>query len=427
MATTAKDTSQGKEKTKASSSTTQKNDTTQARKTPRPFIAGSSSRGLAILTDKPSPHYLKPTLSSTKDASKLGKKLASDDTSLKYSHGRRKSTDRPLSPPKLKRTLSGNSRGRPIKTPSPPPKKCVSPKPVVDRASKTPKNGKPQPFTKPISIKKNASSLSVRPKRETKSTTSSTTRSATPTPTAVTPPSPNTIETALVKSDEEEKATPVQETPTEAVKEDGIQVENTAANDQTSIDPTDTGLQKSDSCDSSILSEEHELLAKAPTADHEERSEVADTENKPKDEEQSKTNEDNSIVPDESKPQTEAEAVENEGEIGDGETSEKTEENKDVVTSTEDAGEEDKPHKLKFQQGKQLEEKEVEDTGNLQRLKFKERKEEQGKKESPAYNDVIEETASKLVGKRKSKVKALVGAFETVINLENDTQQNEGE
>jgi hypothetical protein len=34
------------------------------------------------------------------------------------------------------------------------------------------------------------------------------------------------------------------------------------------------------------------------------------------------------------------------------------------------------------------------------------------------FNNVIEETASKLVGSRKSKVKALVGAFETVISLQ---------
>ncbi|KAK1290308.1 hypothetical protein QJS10_CPB18g00160 [Acorus calamus] len=43
----------------------------------------------------------------------------------------------------------------------------------------------------------------------------------------------------------------------------------------------------------------------------------------------------------------------------------------------------------------------------------------EGKKEArQAYNEVIEETASRLVGKRKSKVKALVGAFETVISLQ---------
>jgi hypothetical protein len=41
------------------------------------------------------------------------------------------------------------------------------------------------------------------------------------------------------------------------------------------------------------------------------------------------------------------------------------------------------------------------------------------KKEShAAYNDVIEETKNKLLEERKNKVKALVGAFETVIDYE---------
>ncbi|XP_010936363.2 uncharacterized protein [Elaeis guineensis] len=44
---------------------------------------------------------------------------------------------------------------------------------------------------------------------------------------------------------------------------------------------------------------------------------------------------------------------------------------------------------------------------------------EQGKKGTQSlFNNVIEETASKLVETRKSKVKALVGAFETVISLQ---------
>ncbi|KAE8678440.1 Detected protein of unknown function [Hibiscus syriacus] len=44
---------------------------------------------------------------------------------------------------------------------------------------------------------------------------------------------------------------------------------------------------------------------------------------------------------------------------------------------------------------------------------------QQGKKdEKGLFNNVIEETASKLVETRKSKVKALVGAFETVISLQ---------
>jgi len=42
----------------------------------------------------------------------------------------------------------------------------------------------------------------------------------------------------------------------------------------------------------------------------------------------------------------------------------------------------------------------------------------QGKNAQGLFNNVIEETASKLVETRKSKVKALVGAFETVISLQ---------
>lgn len=39
------------------------------------------------------------------------------------------------------------------------------------------------------------------------------------------------------------------------------------------------------------------------------------------------------------------------------------------------------------------------------------------------YNSVIKETARKLVSTRKSKVKALVGAFETIISLQDEKSQ----
>ncbi|CAI9783596.1 unnamed protein product [Fraxinus pennsylvanica] len=42
----------------------------------------------------------------------------------------------------------------------------------------------------------------------------------------------------------------------------------------------------------------------------------------------------------------------------------------------------------------------------------------QGKKNSAVSNDVIEETASKLREQRRNKVRALAGAFETVISLQ---------
>lgn len=45
------------------------------------------------------------------------------------------------------------------------------------------------------------------------------------------------------------------------------------------------------------------------------------------------------------------------------------------------------------------------------------------KKEAPVSNEVIEETRSMLLEKKKSKVRALVGAFETVISLQDDEGQ----
>lgn len=87
----------------------------------------------------------------------------------------------------------------------------------------------------------------------------------------------------------------------------------------------------------------------------------------------------------------------------------------------------DKPMDKKEEvgEGSQMECKEiekVEDTvtetkTQMENTAGKQQKRE-GKKETQAYNDVIEETASKLREERKNKVKALVGAFETVISLQ---------
>ncbi|KAF9616261.1 hypothetical protein IFM89_029037 [Coptis chinensis] len=440
MATTAKDASHGKEKARSPSSATQHNTTTQGRKTLKPFVAGSTaSRGLAIITDKPSPHYLRPTVSSAKDACKNVKKQASDDTSLKYSHTRRKSIEKPPSPSQLKRTLSAGQRGRTLIPSSPPAKKDASPKPVSDRSTpKTPKSGKAQQFARPVTIRKSTSPI-TKYKKESKPTISNAT-----TPTSI-PTSPDTAKAPSIRSEDEEKVAPVQEVQAETIEvaEEGAQIETLPTDDHISIDPTDSEHKIPDSCDSSMLSEEHELVTDAPIEGSKEQSgEVVDEENKPKNDEQFNNIENNCQQLEE---RTKVE--EKEEEMGEDGTSEKKEITKHNAASTEDSGDEDKPHKLKFRKAREIDEKEVED-GGIQRLKFKERKEDvesneavkaeaenvtlkrqdvQEKKESVAYNVVIEETASKLVGKRKSKVKALVGAFETVINLENDTQQTEGE
>ncbi|KAK1410187.1 hypothetical protein QVD17_36722 [Tagetes erecta] len=102
--------------------------------------------------------------------------------------------------------------------------------------------------------------------------------------------------------------------------------------------------------------------------------------------------------------------------------------------------EDDGPTRLKFRRGKILEEDE--DDQSMAKINFKKKlveepiddcktesetvtlkhQEMQEKKEAQELlNRVIEETASKLEVDRKTKVEALVGAFETVISLQDDT------
>jgi hypothetical protein len=95
----------------------------------------------------------------------------------------------------------------------------------------------------------------------------------------------------------------------------------------------------------------------------------------------------------------------------------------------------EKARKLKFRRGRGLGEDKAQDAQVRRSFKKREdiREEEvnedgekvvlrhqdvQEKDAQGLFNNVIEETASKLVEARKSKVKALVGAFETVISLQ---------
>nr|XP_043615082.1 uncharacterized protein LOC122587075 [Erigeron canadensis] len=94
------------------------------------------------------------------------------------------------------------------------------------------------------------------------------------------------------------------------------------------------------------------------------------------------------------------------------------------------------PRRLKFRKGRVVEGKEADqhiarrsfdkkntkdrvDSNNAPESVVLKHQGEQEKKDAQVlFNNVIEETASKLVESRKSKVKALVGAFETVISLQ---------
>ncbi|KAF3783104.1 hypothetical protein EJ110_NYTH33067 [Nymphaea thermarum] len=93
------------------------------------------------------------------------------------------------------------------------------------------------------------------------------------------------------------------------------------------------------------------------------------------------------------------------------------------------------PRKLEFRKGTVLSRKAEEDVNTPRKLEFRrgratDKDNDQGggeeKDGAVAYNQVIEETASKLVSARRSKVRALVGAFETVISIhETDAQSSQ--
>ncbi|XP_055812698.1 uncharacterized protein LOC129882429 isoform X1 [Solanum dulcamara] len=89
-----------------------------------------------------------------------------------------------------------------------------------------------------------------------------------------------------------------------------------------------------------------------------------------------------------------------------------------VVDETQEEKKEDEGRN----QGKETvmaeEREEVQKTNTIVASSKPQRQVVQGKKESVVSNDVIEETASKLREQRKNRVKALAGAFETVISLQ---------
>ncbi|CAN6973897.1 unnamed protein product [Brassica oleracea var. botrytis] len=60
------------------------------------------------------------------------------------------------------------------------------------------------------------------------------------------------------------------------------------------------------------------------------------------------------------------------------------------------------------------------DEGKQEKVVLRHRKLEEKKKMGTLFNNVIEETVNKLVEERNSRVKALVGAFETVISLQDN-------
>jgi hypothetical protein len=385
--------------------------------------SSSTTTTTAAATEKRLPHYLRPTLSSRHESVKNAKKPGPEDTAKKASSlNRRRSSD---SKPQSAVVSHGlKEKTTTVRSNTIPSKGTHSLKSIADRTPKTSKFGKPQaPLHAKGTIKSSTNPAAT--KKEFHNALAST-------------KGLDVTQTSSHESEEEGEIL-VHEVEEVVNVEVGAETESNISEVPKSEDFEDGSVVESDHVDS-IIEDAHEVKP----CDIPEVSEEI------------KTNATAQIEEAEAKAQKEEEAEaraqkeeEAENEHGGEENESKEEGNVEesvaiseaVVEVEEDKGEvkgEDSEAENK-NEGNMVDEKEEVDGGS-EGLNLKEGQDEvgaveetkpevvntvsskrqvgQGKKETQAYNDVIEETASKLLEKRKNKVKALVGAFETVIDIE---------
>lgn len=455
MATKPKEGPHGKERKSPSPSAPINIDNPHGRRTLKSAVAGSPGRDNSTLLEKSTPtNHLKPTArstlesnepkaspthesnkpkarsthesnkptaSSTHESNKPTKKQAPNALPTK-SLTRKMSMDKSPSPSQTQRmppssslaqrtAISASSKEKSLKPSASFPRTATSPKPVPDKTAKTLRNGKNQPPVKAKSIKKEPSMK----KRETKDSPA-TTSTAT---------SSHDIAEKSIKMPEEQEDKAVHEIAPETLK---VQEEEQTINEIQPIDHVDTEPDtiendKLEASNTSYPLEEH----KESTSVEEEDKKSYNCETNNQEEEKEQGNND--------------EGQEN------GQSSEQLEENlatgihEQIERKKEEEDPDDNDRKVRTPAGDNCE-KESENTendttelkeidmGSTEDTKLEseevesKRQDIQGKKESPAYNDVIEQTASKL-SRQKSKVKALVGAFETVISLQEPEGQGD--
>lgn len=386
--------------------------------------SSSTTTTTAAATEKRLPHYLRPTLSSRHESVKNAKKPGPEDTAKKASSlNRRRSSD---SKPQSAVVSHGlKEKTTTVRSNTIPSKGTHSLKPIADRTPKTSKFGKPQaPLHAKGTIKSSTNPAAT--KEEFHHALAST-------------KGLDVTQTSSHESEEEGEIL-VHEVEEVVNVEVGAETESNISEVPKSEDFEDGSVVESDHVDS-IIEDEHKVKpCDIPEVSEEIKTnataQIEEAEAKSQKEEEA-----------EAKAQKEEEA---ENEHGGEENESKEESNVEesvaiseaVVEVKEDKGEvkgEDSEAENK-KEGNMVDEKEEVDGGS-EGLNLKEgqdvevgaveetkpevvntassrRQVGQGKKESQAYNDVIEETASKLLEKRKNKVKALVGAFETVIDIE---------
>lgn len=386
--------------------------------------SSSTTTTTAAATEKRLPHYLRPTLSSRHESVKNAKKPGPEDTAKKASSlNRRRSSD---SKPQSAVVSHGlKEKTTTVRSNTIPSKGTHSLKPIADRTPKTSKFGKPQaPLHAKGTIKSSTNPAAT--KKEFHNALAST-------------KGLDVTQTSSHES-EEEGETLVHEVEEVVNVEVGAETESNISEVPKSEDFEDGSVVESDHVDS-IIEDEHEVKpcdipevseeikanataqieeAEAKAQKEEEAEARAQKEEEAENEhggEENESKEEGNVEESVAISEAVVEVEEDKGEVK-GEDSEAENKNEgNMVDEKEevDGGSEG----LNLKEGQDVEVGAVEETKpEVVNTVSSKRQVGQGKKETQAYNDVIEETASKLLEKRKNKVKALVGAFETVIDIE---------
>ncbi|KAK6912436.1 Calmodulin-binding domain, plant [Dillenia turbinata] len=356
------------------------------------------------------PHYLRQTISSSPSSLKYVKK--EDNIHKQASLNRRKSSDQKLPSPSQSRqpspiqtpksspsqTLSHNKIGKP----SPPlsSKTTPSSKPNSERTSRPSSQGKSQPLGTRTRYVKKGTVPSI--KKETKASHASTLNNV-----------EEHYKEVLVHDEKDVKDDVQEEVETEMAKP-----EREEPGEEMDTKPEDFEEEKILEVESSpATEEEHEESPHAPVEEIKDVKEVTEEQPEVKEEHKSETQPEAQNSTSEPEPESEHEpaVVQKQEdipiEISDSAEKEKAEEKKEESSEGDQkATAEAIPASAPVVEQIRKPAETNQSTAVAKRA--------YGKKDTQAYNDVIEETARKLVEKRKSKVLALAGAFETVISLQ---------
>ncbi|XVF89474.1 hypothetical protein PTKIN_Ptkin19aG0133200 [Pterospermum kingtungense] len=403
-------------------------------------------------TGKQAPSYLRPTQSLRNDPVKNVKKAGPEDTSQKPNLLRRRSFDRPPSATRVQKALisPGRGRGKPTTTTTTPlsksasfsAKSTIAPKATLERAPKKPIAGKPHT----LSLSRSTSMItSPRTKKGISTTTTTTSASKKP------PRSPDKKEVQNLETKHETEENLGHHQVEEVVKDKQAEIidDFEIPKDEKIVHPdvintsdqvkTVEEAEDTPPADISTVLQEHDNVPRIEEMEDkslEEKSHhTKHDQDKDNDSKEEVTildhdHQENNITYEEAaKPETEDEAEDNIATV--------------EVAATKDFGEDQKQLEIREENGEGsqvglidqsvkeeiVEEKVEESKAEAENivvvvLKSQVVQAGHGKKESPTpNNDVIEETANKLRQERKNKVRALVGAFETVIDKESSTSK----